>query len=133
VSCYRLRKSVVAIVQSRREALWGRQFCLPTAFVPASPRPAGRNACPTLRLATFLPVLLLAQEPPIARVPVRLVIAPTSVTDQRGKFINGLGAPDFTLYDNDVPQQIHEDSDFLPISLAVAIQNNTAIEGFLRF
>lgn len=84
-----------------------------------------------LRFATFLPLLLLAQEPPIARVPVRLVIAPTSVTDQRGKFINGLGAPDFTLYDNDVPQQIHEDSDFLPISLAVAIQNNNAIQGFL--
>jgi len=82
--------------------------------------------------APLLPVLLLAQEPPpIARVPVRLVIAPTSVTDQHGRFINGLSAPDFTLYDNDVPQQIHEDADFLPISLAVAIQNNNAMEGVL--
>lgn len=80
----------------------------------------------------LLPILLLAQEPPpIARVPVRLVIAPTSVTDQHGAFINGLTASDFTLYDNDVLQKIHEDSDFLPISLAVAIQNNNAIEGFL--
>jgi VWFA-related protein len=80
----------------------------------------------------LLPVLLLAQEPPpIARVPVRLVIAPTSVTDQHGRFINGLNAEDFTLYDNDVRQQIHEDADFLPISLAVAIQNNNALGGFL--
>ncbi len=54
----------------------------------------------------LLPVLLFAQEPPpIARVPVRLVIAPTSVTDQHGRFINGLNAEDFTLYDNDVLQQ----------------------------
>jgi VWFA-related protein len=77
-------------------------------------------------------VMVLGQEaPPIARVPVRLVVAPTSVTDQHGKFINGLTGQDFTLYDNDVPQQIHEDADFLPISLAVAIQNNNAMEGVL--
>lgn len=82
--------------------------------------------------SSLLPVLLLAQEPPpIARVPVRLVIAPTSVTDQHGRFINGLGEQNFTLFDNDVPQQIHEDADFLPISLAVAIQNNNAMEGVL--
>jgi VWFA-related protein len=87
------------------------------------------NAARMIACAT---AVLLAQEPPpIARVPVRLVIAPTSVTDQHGKFINGLNAEDFTLYDNDVRQQIHEDADFLPISLAVAIQNNNALEGFL--
>ncbi len=61
---------------------------------------------------------------PILRVPVRLVVAPTSVTDHSGNFINGLTASDFPLYDNDVPQQIHEDGDFLPISLAIAIQTN---------
>jgi VWFA-related protein len=88
------------------------------------------NAARLGACATLLPLLLMAQEP-IARVPVRLVIAPTSVTDQHGKFINGLGASDFTLYDNDLLQQIHEDADFLPISLAVAIQNNNAIEGVL--
>ncbi len=88
------------------------------------------NVARRIACATLLPLLSLAQEP-IARVPVRLVIAPTSVTDQHGKFINGLSAPDFTLYDNEVPQQIHEDADFLPISLAVAIQNNNAMEGFL--
>jgi len=74
---------------------------------------------------------LFAQQAPLIRVPVRLVIAPTSVTDQHGKFINGLTLPDFTLFDNDVPQQIHEDSDFLPISLAVAIETNLTVEGIL--
>lgn len=78
------------------------------------------------RLALVLPLLsisLCAQEP-ILRVPVRLVVAPTSVTDHAGNFVNGLTAADFMLYDNDVPQQIHEDGDFLPISLALAIQTN---------
>src|ERR1700678_3738464 len=67
--------------------------------------------------------LLRAQEPTL-RVPVRLVVAPTSVTDRAGNFINGLTASDFKLYDNDVPQQVHEDGDFLPISMAIAIQTN---------
>jgi hypothetical protein len=71
----------------------------------------------------LLPALLLAQEP-ILRVPVRLIVAPTSVTDHSGNFVNGLTASDFLLYDNDVPQQVHEDGDFLPISLGVAVQTN---------
>jgi VWFA-related protein len=70
----------------------------------------------------LLPALAAAQEP--IRVPVRLVVAPTSVTDRSGNFINGLAASDFQLYDNDVPQQVHEDGDFLPISLAIAVQTN---------
>jgi VWFA-related protein len=75
-----------------------------------------------LLAAILFPVLLAAQ--PILRVPVRLVVAPTSVTDRDGNFINGLTAADFLLYDNDVPQQVHEDGDFLPISLAIAVQTN---------
>jgi len=76
------------------------------------------------------PMFAQPQEP-LVRVPVRLVIAPASVTDQHGKFINGLTLPDFTLFDNDVLQQIHEDADFLPISLAVAIETNLTVEGIL--
>lgn len=74
--------------------------------------------------------ILFAQEP-LVRVPVRVVIAPTSVTDQHGNFVNGLTESNFKLYDNDVPQQVHEDADFLPISVAVAIQTNLPVEGFL--
>jgi VWFA-related protein len=78
----------------------------------------------SLPLALALFSGLLAAQEPILHVPVRLVVAPTSVTDRSGNFINGLTAADFQLYDNDVPQQIHEDGDFLPISLAIAIQSN---------
>jgi len=79
---------------------------------------------------TLFPALLLPQEP-LVRVPVRLVIAPTSVTDVHGNFVNGLRASDFHLYDNDVAQQIHEDADFLPLSIVVAVQNNNTMEGVL--
>jgi len=77
----------------------------------------------SLALALALFSGLLAAQP-ILRVPVQLVVAPTSVTDRAGNFINGLTAADFQLYDNNVPQQVHEDGDFLPISLAIAIQTN---------
>jgi VWFA-related protein len=81
------------------------------------------SCSPWLRIfLLLLPVLLTAQ--PILRVPVGLVVAPTSVTDHSGNFINGLTASDFQLFDNGVPQQIHEDGDFLPISLAIAVQTN---------
>ncbi len=89
-----------------------------------------RHSCLCWAL-TILSPLAAQTQPPLIRVPVRLVIAPTSVTNERGKFINGLTVSDFTLFDNDVPQQIHEDADFLPISLAVAIQTNLTVEGIL--
>jgi VWFA-related protein len=81
---------------------------------------------PWLNLALLLfPALVAAQgQGLILRVPVRLIVAPTSVTDHSGNFINGLTAADFRLWDNDVPQQVHEDGDFLPISLAIAVQSN---------
>jgi VWFA-related protein len=71
-------------------------------------------------------VPLLGAQSPTFRVPARLVVAPTSVTDNHGRFVNGLSVSDFSLFDNDVPQQIHEDGDFLPISVAVVIQTNLA-------
>jgi VWFA-related protein len=94
--------------------------------VSCSPWHSGSVLSRAREQAVFLALfsaLLVAQEP-VLRVPVRLVVAPTSVTDHSGNFINGLTAADFLLYDNDVPQQVHEDGDFLPISLAIAIQTN---------
>ncbi len=118
----------------RRRAKWGGRprpqptpssasgFCMPDQGVRC-----GRGRPPhfktILAVTLILSGLLGAQEPTL-RVPVRLVVAPTSVTDRAGNFINGLTASDFKLYDNDVPQQVHEDGDFLPISMAIAIQTN---------
>jgi VWFA-related protein len=121
--------------------LWGQGFRPAAGFLPGShsftsmrPKPIigapSRSRLGTLCLALSLVPTLAAQEP-IARVPVRLVIAPTSVTDQHGKFINGLGVNDFTLFDNDIRQNIHEDADFLPISLVVAIQNNHQVAAII--
>src|SRR5665213_891934 len=80
----------------------------------------------------FLSCALLGAQETTLRVPVRLVVAPTSVTDRAGNFINGLTASDFQLYDNDVPQQVHEDGDFLPISLAIAIQTDLKAQAIAR-
>ena len=83
---------------------------------------------PWLRAALLLfPALLSAQgaerHPACSRCAWWL--RPTSVTDHSGNFINGLTAADFLLWDNDVPQQVHEDGDFLPISLAIAVQDQS--------
>ncbi len=53
---------------------------------------------------------------------VPLVVAPTTVTDGKGNFIDGLSAQDLTLYDNNVPQAIRMDYMTYPIDLVVAIQ-----------
>src|SRR3984957_6276440 len=101
-------------------------------FPASSEEPRSVSFSPSLSFLALalLPVLLTAQ--PILRVPVRLVVAPTSVTDRGGNFINGLTAADFQLYDNDVPQQVHEDDDFLPISMAIAIQTDLKKEAIAR-
>ena len=111
MSCYPRRKRCTSVVP------WGRSPTCPLLFLAAS--------------------LLSAQEPPtklpepIVKVPVRLVIAPTTVTDPHGKFVNGLAATDFALFDNDIRQQVHEDADFMPLSIVVAIQTNHQVAALL--
>jgi len=52
---------------------------------------------------------------------VPLVVAPTTVTDSKGRCVDGLTAEDLILYDNNVPQAIQMDWMPLPISLVVAV------------
>ncbi|MGA3187229.1 MAG: hypothetical protein ABSF22_08960 [Bryobacteraceae bacterium] len=40
---------------------------------------------------------------------VPLVVAPTTVTDSKGHYIDGLTLDDLTLFDNNVPQATHMD------------------------
>jgi VWFA-related protein len=56
------------------------------------------------------------------RTSVPLVLAPTTVTDSKGNYVDGLTAADLILYDNNVPQPIQMDWTEFPISLVVAIQ-----------
>ena len=75
-----------------------------------------------------LAILVLAVCPLTAQFKstVPLVVAPVTVTDAKGAFIDGLGAADLVLYDNNVPQTIHVESEVNPISLLVLIQATTS-------
>jgi VWFA-related protein len=62
---------------------------------------------------------------------VPLVIAPTTVTDSHGRFVDGLTESELLIYDNNVPQPIHLDFEVRPISLVVVIEANTASAAIL--
>ena len=69
---------------------------------------------------------LAPSEPPVLRTDVGLVLAPVSITDKKGNFIDGLTVDDFQLTDNGRPQQIRLDTSdtvIAPISLVVLIQS----------
>lgn len=55
---------------------------------------------------------------------VPLVVAPTTVTDSHGHFVDGLTTDDLVLYDNNVPQKIQMDWSTYPIDLVVAVQTS---------
>ena len=55
---------------------------------------------------------------------VPLVVAPTTVTDSKGRYVDGLAAEDLMLYDNNVPQTVHMDWMTFPIDLVVAVQTS---------
>lgn len=54
----------------------------------------------------------------------RLVIAPVTVTDSAGHFVDGLSGDDLVLYDNNVAQKIQMDWTTYPIDLVVAVQTS---------
>jgi len=56
------------------------------------------------------------------RATTSLVLAPTTVTDPSGRYIDGLQPADLILYDNNVPQPVQVEEAFNPLSLIVAIQ-----------
>ena len=57
---------------------------------------------------------------------VPLVVAPTTVKDSKGRFVDGLTSEDLILYDNNVPQTIQMDWMTYPIDLVVAVQTGEA-------
>jgi len=95
-------------------------------WTKASNRRVLRLSCVFLAAVILLP--LRAQEPePSAtiRANVPLVLAPVTVTDKKGNFIDGLKVEDFRLTDEGVPQQVRMDTSdtvLAPVSLMVLIQ-----------
>jgi VWFA-related protein len=65
------------------------------------------------------------------RVPVNVVIAPTTVRDRNGDFVNGLQLQDFQLYDNNKLQKVNADVRDEPLSLVVAVQRSSNVDVFL--
>ncbi len=78
---------------------------------------------PAMRLAALCLLSVCAAWPQF-RSTVQLVVAPVTITDAKGNFVNGLGTSDLILYDNNVPQHTQMDTEIYPISLVVAVQTS---------
>jgi VWFA-related protein len=98
----------------------------------------------SMRKATILLICgaALAQSPPAADAPkddkdaviranVNVVIAPTTVRDRKGEFIDGLQLQDFQLYDNTKLQRITADVRDEPLSLVIAVQKSSSLNDIL--
>jgi len=97
--------------------------------------------------AVLLPLLLAAQQPAPApaerdkpagdqpdvtiRTTVSVVVAPVTVVDSDGNYVNGLQPHQFHLLDNGKPQDIRVDVAFHPLSIVLAVQANSAMEAVL--
>lgn len=68
---------------------------------------------------------------PVIRATVNVVLVPTTVTDNKGKVVNGLKPQDFKLFDNGKLQEISRDVAFLPLSVVVCVQRSNNIEVML--
>jgi VWFA-related protein len=55
---------------------------------------------------------------------VPLVLAPTTVKDAKGRYVDGLTVEDMILYDDSVPQAIQMDWTTYPIDVVVAVQTS---------
>src|SRR5690242_14599361 len=88
-------------------------------------------------LLTLLGSLLAAQSrddvqpPPPIRVTTNLVVAPVTVFDRSGSYVNNIQPEQFHLYDNDKEQNIKVDVAYQPISIVIAIQANSHVESIL--
>ncbi|HEY1239679.1 MAG TPA: VWA domain-containing protein [Bryobacteraceae bacterium] len=71
------------------------------------------------------------QAPPPFRVSTDLVVAPVTVFDRSGNYVNGIQPEQFHLFDNDKEQNIHVDIAYQPISLVIAVQANAQVQSIL--
>jgi VWFA-related protein len=62
---------------------------------------------------------------------VEYVVAPTLVFDHDGQYVSGIRKDQFRLFDNGKEQNIQVDESFVPISIVIAIQANSHVEGLL--
>ena len=96
-----------------------------------------------MRSLRLLPVFALvtlasAQAPdtpelgePVLRTTVTNIVAPTLVTDKSGNVVDGIQPNQFHLYDNGKEQNIQVDVSYQPISVVVAVESSSRVEGLL--
>jgi VWFA-related protein len=81
-----------------------------------------------MRPAALLAIAICAHaQQPRFDVQSRMVLVPTTVTDARGKTVDGLDAPDFVVLDNGKPQSAIVDTidtGVAPIALVIAVQSS---------
>ncbi len=65
------------------------------------------------------------------KITTTVVIAPTTVRDRSGEFVNGLQLQDFELYDNNKLQKVNADVRDEPLSMVVAVQRSSNLTDFL--
>jgi VWFA-related protein len=93
-----------------------------------------------MRRKLTLPLLcagmLMAQDLPPDIIPpfvvtTERVVAPVTVFDRDGGYVNGIKPDQFHLYDNGKEQNIQVDESFQPISLVIAIESSSHVESIL--
>src|ERR1700680_3431489 len=93
-------------------------------------------------LVVLICALGFAQSPPpanssaqdsdaVIRTNVNVVIAPTTVRDKSGEFVNGLQLQDFQLYNNKKRKASTADVRGEPLSLVIAVQRSSNLEDIL--
>jgi VWFA-related protein len=83
-----------------------------------------RVAAAIFMLACMLAGLLTCRARAQFKSTAPLVVAPTTVKDSKGQYVDGLTTADLVLYDNNVPQKIQMDWMMYPIDLVVAVQTS---------
>jgi Ca-activated chloride channel homolog len=64
------------------------------------------------------------------RTGVELVNVNATVTDQSGRFVSGLTAPDFRVFDDEHPQSVtHFSAERVPVSLGILLDTSGSMEG----
>jgi VWFA-related protein len=80
---------------------------------------------------SLLPPPISSRDADTIVVNTNIVIAPTTVRDRDGEFVNGLQLQDFELYDNNKLQKVNADVRDEPLSLVIAVQRSSNLTDFL--